>query len=350
MGVFLVSFISSTLLSLAAVAYLLRLAHKKAWYDRISERNIHKGNVPRLGGIGFGLVFIVIFSVSLFAGKRETEGQFLAAIFALLVIIFSGVRDDFIAMRARSKLLFQSLAALCVIIPGYVFVRIICIENIGILSDLQLISIPITIIWIVGITNAVNLIDGVDGLAGGLSALIVFFFGIIFFLYAYSSMPLLFSVSLFGAILGFMFFNAPLPKAKIFMGDGGSQFLGFSLALLPLLKSNNPAALPVLYAAALLAIPILDTVAVTWGRIRDGKKIYVSDKSHIHHKLLNLGFSAKGVNALLYSLQIILGILVLLAIGKEGFASLYLLGAAFFAATVFFVVVHFLNRKQKNAK
>ena len=346
MAAVLASFFFAVALSLAAVALLIRLAHKKAWYDRKSERKIHEGDIPRIGGIGIGFAFFVVFfTASLITGENDINGRFWAAVFALLVIILSGIWDDFKAMPPRRKILFQTVAALFVIIPGYVFSRVSYVEACFV-SDLQWFLVPVTILWFVGITNAVNLIDGIDGLAGGLSALIALFFGLVF-LNAGSSLPLLYSVSLLGVILGFMVFNAPLPKARIFMGDSGSQFLGFSLALLPLM-GNSP--LPVLYAAALLAIPIFDTTAAVWRRIRDRKKIYLPDKSHIHHKLLNLGLGVKGVNAVLYSLQIVLGVLTLLAIRSEGSVSLYFLGTAYFAVIAFFAAVHFLNRnKQKNA-
>ena len=351
MAVVLVYFFSSVAVSLVAVALVLKLSHKKAWYDRKSTRKIHEGDIPRLGGLGFGIAFIITaLAASFITGKNYIDGRFLPALFALLLILFSGVWDDFRPISVRSKLLFQIFAALCVVAAGFVFRRFIYID-IDIPSSLQLLWIPLSIIWLVGITNAINFIDGLDGLAGGLSALIVFFFGLIFFLYSESSLPFLYSVILFGTILGFLVFNAPLPKARIFMGDGGSQLLGFSIALLPLLKNNEEiAALPVLYAAALLAIPIFDTIASVWRRIRDGKKIYMPDKSHLHHKLLNLGLSVKSINAVLCSLQIILGIFTVLAVRKEGFASLYFLGAAYVIAAAFFAAVHYLNRKLNRKK
>ena len=139
------------------------------------------------------------------------------------------------------------------------------------------------------------------------------------------------------------------------MGDCGSQFLGFFLALLPLLSLLEPqitrAALPLPYAAALLLIPILDTTAAVWRRIRDGKSVHTPDKAHVHHKLLNLGLNVKGVNALLYGLQIILGVLVFISVRMEGVPSLLVLGSAYIIGIAFFIIIHFFNRtKYKDLK
>ena len=345
MAVIFVVFVISAVLSLVAVALILRLSHKKGWYDQINDRKIHTGDIPRLGGIGFALAFIITAAFINFAIGRVNSGiRFLPCLTALLLILIFGVFDDFRPIAPRYKLLIQIIAALCVIIPGYVFRRITYIEA-GILSDLEWLGIPITLLWIVGLTNAMNLIDGIDGLAGGLSALIALFFGLIFFFCTQNSQAVLFCISLSGVMLGFLVFNAPFPNAKIFMGDGGSQFLGFSLALLPLIEEyDSRASLPIPYATALLAIPIFDTIAAVWRRIRDHRRIDSPDTSHIHHKLMNLGLSVRGVNAVLYGLQIIIGVLTFISIYLHGLPSLYFLCAAYLAVLVFFTVIHFLNR------
>jgi UDP-GlcNAc:undecaprenyl-phosphate GlcNAc-1-phosphate transferase len=146
-------------------------------------------------------------------------------------------------------------------------------------------------------------------------------------------------------VAGFLVFNMPFPKAKIFMGDGGSQFLGFILALLPLINAREESSgLPLLYAAALLSIPILDTFASIWRRIRDKRRIDTPDRLHIHHKLMYLGFNARGVDATLYGLQIVLGILVFQSTRFKGALSLIFLGAAYIIAIGFFSAIHFVNR------
>jgi UDP-GlcNAc:undecaprenyl-phosphate GlcNAc-1-phosphate transferase len=129
------------------------------------------------------------------------------------------------------------------------------------------------------------------------------------------------------------------------MGDCGSQFLGFTLALIPLMKeADKPTSLPLLYVAALFLIPILDTTAAVWRRIRDGKNIYDPDKAHLHHKLINMGLSAKKVDAVIYSVQIIIGVFTFMAIHTEGVKSLVILGAVYMFTLAFFTTIHYMNR------
>jgi UDP-GlcNAc:undecaprenyl-phosphate GlcNAc-1-phosphate transferase len=205
----------------------------------------------------------------------------------------------------------------------------------------------------VGLTNAVNLLDGIDGLAGGVSALAALFFAIIFSRISNNSAMVLTCLCLSAALAGFLVFNMPFPRAKIFMGDGGSQFLGFILALLPLINVRGErSGFPLLYAAAMLSIPIFDTFAAIWRRIRDRQRIDTPDRLHIHHKLMNLGFSVRGVDATLYGLQVILGVLIYVSIRFRGTLSLIFLGAAYAAALGFFITIHFVNRHilQKRTK
>jgi UDP-GlcNAc:undecaprenyl-phosphate GlcNAc-1-phosphate transferase len=213
----------------------------------------------------------------------------------------------------------------------------------------------------VGLSNAVNLIDGVDGLAGGVSVLAILFYAIIFITLSDTGAVSLLCLCLAASVLGFLVFNLPVHRekavddcgkteevfrAKIIMGDGGSQFLGCTIAILPLIGRGGTVSesIPLFYAAALLLIPILDTTSAVWRRLREGRSIFSPDKAHIHHKLMNLGLGAWGVDGVLYSLQALLGILVLLSVHIREM-SYFFLGTAYAAGISFFVVIHFLNRK-----
>jgi UDP-GlcNAc:undecaprenyl-phosphate GlcNAc-1-phosphate transferase len=135
------------------------------------------------------------------------------------------------------------------------------------------------------------------------------------------------------------------------MGDGGSQFLGFMLAVLPLLdRGNAESSLPLPYAAALLMIPILDTTAAVWRRVRDHRRIDSPDRAHIHNKLMNLDLGASGVIAVLYTLQIVLGVLVFISIKIPGVLSIVVLGIACIIGAGFFSAVHFLNLRARKKK
>jgi UDP-GlcNAc:undecaprenyl-phosphate GlcNAc-1-phosphate transferase len=342
--------ILSFLLSVTAVTLVLKISYKQAWFDRIDERKVHNGNVPRLGGLGFATVYIgVLFFITVFYPDFSPGARFLMPIAGLAVILGSGVTDDFRPLNPAIKLSFHGICALCVIVPGFTFARPFFVEA-GPLVSLGWTAVPFTFIWIVGMTNAINLIDGVDGLAGGVSVIIALTYGAAFFLLEDSGPGFLFCLCLAAVLLGFLVFNAPLPKARIFMGDGGAYFLGFILALLPLIVHQGTVnTLPMFYAGALVLIPVYDTVAAIWRRLREHRRIDSPDKAHTHHKLMNLGLSDRQIDCTFYGLQVFLGALVLLSIKVKGALSLVLLAAAYLSALAFFAAVHFLNRRKNKA-
>jgi UDP-GlcNAc:undecaprenyl-phosphate GlcNAc-1-phosphate transferase len=340
----LTTILISFLLSFLCVGLVLRVSHRNSWYDQVDDRKIHTGDVPRLGGIGFASAYILIaLFITLFYPEFSPGIHFMAPIAALIIILVSGVIDDFHPLSPWIKLLTQGVCALCIILPGYTFLRPFFFGP-GWLSSLGASRYFFTFIWIVGLANAMNFIDGVDGLAGGVSVLIALSYAGIFFLMTDTGPGILFCLSLAAVIAGFMIFNLPLPRARIFMGDGGSQFLGFSLASLPLITQNNSKDLPMFYAGALVLIPVYDTIAAIWRRIRDRRRIDSPDKSHIHHKLMNLGLNSKQVDLALYGVQIVLSVLVLLAVKFNGVLSLVFLGMAYLSCLGFFAAVHFMNR------
>jgi UDP-GlcNAc:undecaprenyl-phosphate GlcNAc-1-phosphate transferase len=314
-------------------------------------RKIHTGNIPRLGGIGFIFSFITFFFIAAFRLKAFSLSlKFLPIALAYVFILISGIRDDFKPMVPRHKLILHACAAVCVLVSGHGFERIFYINHVDLLdfSGWSLLRYPLTLLWIVGMTNAINLIDGVDGLAGGISLLALLSFGGIFAALGAGSVTFLLCACLVSAVLGFLVFNAPFPRAKIFMGDGGAYFLGFTLALFPLMGTGGDAvvSLPVFYAAAVLLIPILDTTAAVWRRVRDGQRIGSPDRAHTHHKLMNLGLSPRRIDAALFTLQFCLGVMVYIAVKMPGYLSLVILLLAYMAGIGFFTVLHFLNRQK----
>ena len=339
--VFLVTAVGSGIL----VGLIIRLSHRKSWYDHINERKVHSGDVPRLGGVGFSFVFVVTAGILVFLNRESDSAfRFLPCLVGICIIVVSGVWDDFHHMKPLWKFIIQVAAALCVVIPGYTFDRLFYFNE-TFTANLPWLKSAITFFWIVGMTNAINLIDGIDALAGGVSTIIAVTFALIFYFFGETPAAELVCFAMVGAIIGFLIFNAPLPKAKIFMGDGGSQFLGFTLALLPLLEEHKTtAALPVLYVAALLIIPIFDTIAAVWRRVRDKQNIYTPDRKHIHHKLMNLGLSVRQIDAVLFSLQLIISALVFISLKIPGILSLAVLGIVYILSLAFFAVVHFMNR------
>jgi UDP-GlcNAc:undecaprenyl-phosphate GlcNAc-1-phosphate transferase len=335
----------SLAVSLLLVFLILMISHKKAWYDGKDERKLHSGQIPRLGGIGFALTFIGAAAVvTLNAPEKYLGVRALPLLAAMLLITICGLIDDFHCLAARYKLLCQAAAALAVVIPGYSFQQLFGFGP-GPLNGLNWLNRGLSFLWIVGLINAVNLVDGVDGLAGGLAALIALSYGLIFASFSNTGSVTLLCLCLCAAVGGFLVFN--LPRAKIFMGDGGSQFLGLTLAFLPLIdKGNTRSDLPLLHAAALLLIPILDTLAAIIRRIKSGRRIHDPDRDHIHHKLMYLGLGPWGVNGVLFTLQGLLSLLVFLSVKAEGSLSPIALGAAYLAGPAFFITVYQLSRKR----
>jgi UDP-GlcNAc:undecaprenyl-phosphate GlcNAc-1-phosphate transferase len=341
----------SFVLSIFLVGVVLRLSHLHSWYDMKDERKIHVGDVPRLGGLGFSLAFILVAMVINFNAAESYYGfWFLPVIIGMFLILVFGILDDFKPLAPRVKLLVQVIAALLVVIPDYTFHGLF-FSGADFLKNLNLLRYPLTILWLVGLSNALNFIDGVDGLAGGISLLAALTYALIFSSFADSGSAVLFCVCLAAIVGGFLVFNLPVPRAKIFMGDGGSQFLGFMLAVLPLLNRGSvESELPLFYAAALLMIPILDTTAAVWRRLRDRRRIDSPDRAHIHHKLMNLGLDARRVDAVLYSLQTALCVLVFVSVKVQGFLSLAALVIAYIIGIGFFCMVHFLNQRVTNRR
>ena len=335
---------SSFVLSLVLVALVLNISRKRAWFDHHDERKIHTGLVPRLGGIGFAFAFLIVAAATIATDQVPSVGpRFIPVLFALPLVLIFGVVDDFKSLRPRYKLFAQSSAAIIVMAAGFTFHRI-DFSAVGVNLDLGLFRYPVTFLWLVGVTNALNFIDGVDGLAGGVSALAALGYAVVFAAAGRDGAAIL-CVALAAAVGGFLVFNLPVPKAKIFMGDGGSQFLGFTLALLPLLDNGlGQAILPLPFAAAMLLVPIFDTFAAIWRRTRDRRRIDSPDKAHMHHKLMNLGLSAAGVDAVVWSLQIALAALVFVARKNSGLIALAYLLSAYVLAVIFFTTIHYLNR------
>lgn len=330
------------LFSSATSIYLVLIASRKfGLYDRIDERKVHTGDIPRLGGIGIFFGFIIgllVFSISTSFHNFLGRGIW-NLIISCSIIFLMGVWDDIKPWRPRYKLLLQSIAAILVIVARFTFNRI-TFGPLGIYWNMGIISYPLTFFWIIGVTNAINLIDGIDGLAGSISLLAAMTYAMFFFQNG-SMGPMIVCFLLAISIFGFLLFNLPFPKAKIFMGDGGSQFLGFTLAVLPLMPDGNGTpmiALP--YAAAVLLIPIFDTFAAIWRRVREKRRIDSPDKLHLHHKLMMLGFTTTSTLILLVTFQIIIGLLMVISAWLHGMLAALLLVAVFLVGILFFTIIH----------
>lgn len=346
---FLLTFLLAALLSLVLTPTVTAISRRKGWFDGEGERKIHSGQIPRLGGTAIALSFFLSFPIALAIINGLFPGKF--HITPSLVLLFAsglgfhllGLVDDFRDLRARLKLAVQLGLAICIVAAGYSF-KVVEIPMAPFRIDLGLFGPVLTVVWIVGITNALNLIDGMDGLASGI-ALIGATVWAMLYLKTSQYLPALVALAAIGSILGFLFFN--FPPATIFMGDSGSLFLGFILAVLPLLRGPVPASEAGLIPAfTICLIPILDTFAAILRRWRRHVSFFTADKYHLHHKMLNLGFSARQILAIIYSLTALLGFSVLAGVYVNPRVSFILMMGSWILWGAIFILLHLLKERK----
>lgn len=334
---------------------VLRFANRKGLYDSVGGRKIHTGKVPRLGGIAIFLGFatavaacIVMFRSGISDLGRATTWYTLAL--GAVAIFGLGLFDDLKPIPARVKLVVQVLVAVAVVADGWRF------RGFGIAPDILAsgpawIPLILTAGWIVGITNAMNLIDGIDGLAGGLAVIASAAFGVMHLGMGNTTAALL-AFTVCGSALGFLVHNFPFPgrPARIFMGDSGSLFLGYVLAVLPLAMplsagtavAGTPAnTLGLLAPFTVLAIPILDTLNAIRRRTKAHVSFAVADRRHLHHILLGLGFSVRQILATLYSVAIVLSGAALLSLDMSSAEGTILILSVLTVLALTWVLVYF---------
>lgn len=279
------------------------------------DRRMHTKPIPRMGGLAIfiGIIIAVIFNV--ISASIEKTGIFfdekiVAYLIGAVIIVIMGIIDDRKPIRAIYKLIIQIIAAIIPILYGI---------KIGFIANpftpeayitLGFLEIPITILWIVGITNAINFIDGLDGLAAGISCISSLSMLFIFMITGQSMEAIFLAGILVGATLGFLPFN--FNPAKIFMGDTGSNFLGYSLAVLSIMGiAKTYTILSVIAPIIILAVPIFDTGFAIIRRILKGQSPMQADKGHLHHKLIAAGLSTRQAVFVLYAICVLLGMLAI---------------------------------------
>ncbi len=302
-------YLGSTLLSLLATPAVIRMARRKGLVDACGVRKAHRSSVPRIGGLAIMAAMLAMSVPAIILDNvigeefRAILPQVVALLAGAVFIAIVGLVDDIRGLSARVKLSAQVAAALAVCAFG---VRIDSI-TIGqwFRLDFGWLAWPITVFWIVGITNAVNLIDGLDGLAAGISAATC---GVIAVFSFYTNQPVMavLMLALLGGLTGFLKSN--FHPAKIFMGDCGSLFLGFTLAGASVMCTMKSAALVGLALPALtLGLPIFDTLFSILRRILQRRSIFAPDRSHIHHRLLDMGFRQRRVVVIMYMVTLAAG-------------------------------------------
>ena len=332
------------LITFFAIPIIIQVARRKKLFDEPEERKVHKVVIPTLGGLGIFGGFILATLMAAPTGSNEL--QYFAA--AAIVIFFLGIKDDILVLSAAKKFIGQLVAA------GILFkfggVQIADMHGfLGITTIPFIPSMVLTIFTIIVIINSFNLIDGIDGLAGSLGLLTSIVFGIYFF-YADQLLYGVMALALAGSLVGFLFYN--FSPAKIFMGDTGSLLIGLINSIM-VIKFINTAGLNTgkfpLEAApaigfAILIVPLFDTLRVFAFRILRKKSPFSPDRTHVHHFLLELGFSHRKITMLCVSFNIAL---ILMAYLLRNWGTTVVVSLLMITSCLTVLMVYFLRPKKE---
>ncbi len=329
------------LIAFASTPVVIGLARKiKAIDVPKDERRVHKKPIPLIGGLAIFYGFLV--SVVCLC---DLDKGILGILLGAVIIVITGVIDDKYSMPAKVKLLLQLVAAGVVVAFG---VKMSYFQNpfTGEYIKFGWLSIPITMIWIAGVTNAVNLTDGLDGLAAGISTISSMCLLVLIMLTGNNSNLAIMTAALVGAGFGFLPYN--FNPAKIFMGDTGSMFLGYMLACISiqgLMKTYTVItfAVPIL----ILGLPIFDTIFAIVRRLVKRKPIMSPDRGHLHHRLLDMGFSQRQTVTILYTLTAILCLTALVMFLENAIKGLILIAAVVIILLVCFAVLDSKSERDK---
>ncbi|MFD2306520.1 glycosyltransferase family 4 protein [Enterococcus termitis] len=311
------------ILSLIVTPIIKLLAFRIGAYDAPGERRVNTKNMPTAGGLG--IYFVFSFSCLVMFQSIIPTDYILPIILAAGIVVATGLIDDIYELSPKKKTLGILLGALVIYFFGKdIRIEMITLPFLGQI-DLSWFSLPLTLFWILAITNAINLIDGLDGLASGVSIISLATIGVIgyFFLHAKTVyIPIVIFV-LVASIAGFFPYN--FYPAKIFLGDTGALFLGFMIAVMSLQGLKNATFITVITPMIILGVPITDTVYAIIRRLMNKRPISSADKMHLHHRLLSLGFTHKGAVMTIYGLALVFSFVALLFSYASQLASILLI-------------------------
>ena len=345
-GTIIAAFAVAAVLSYFFTPPVKNFAHKVGAIDVPKDaRRMHKKPIPRLGGLAIYGGFLC--SILIFGQLDETM---LCVLLGAAIIVALGIFDDVLALGAKLKFVVQIVAAAIPVCIGDLQIGLF--TNLNPLSDtpfvhLGILAVPVTIIWIVGITNAVNLIDGLDGLAVGVSSIAAITMLAVALLTG--NMPIAITMAaLAGACIGFMPYN--LHPAKIFMGDTGSTFLGYMLATVSIMGLFKfYAVISFAVPFLILGLPIFDTANAIIRRVAAGRSPMSPDRGHVHHKLIDMGFNQKQAVAILYAISATLGLTAVVLTSSGEVKAIVLLLAVLAAILVGACIIYGAEHWSKHA-
>lgn len=276
---------------------IIKIAHHVNALDMPNERKVHKEPMPRMGGLAIFIGFLVGYM--LFCNQTVQMNSILIGSFFIILI---GIFDDIKPLSPSIKFCGQLLAAIIVVYYGNVVMQ--DLSAFGLYINFGMFAKPITILFIVSVINCLNLIDGLDGLAGGISTIFFITITVISTLLGnVSSLDASLTLIMIGACLGFLLYN--FHPAKIFMGDSGSMFLGYMIAVISLLGFKNVTLTSFIVPVLILAIPILDTLFAIIRRLLKGESFAKADKEHFHHQILKMAGNQTKTVLIIYLIQIL---------------------------------------------
>lgn len=310
------------------------------------ERRMHSKPIPTMGGLAIFVAFA--FGVLAFV---DLDSTYVGLLIGALMIIILGIFDDIYDLKPYIKLLGQICAALVVCFSGVVIEKITWFDQIVFFGNW---AIPITVLWIVAVTNTINLIDGLDGLACGIVAISSFALLAVSLLSAGNPTVTVVAAVLAGACLGFLPYN--LNPAKIFMGDAGAMFLGFILSVISIqgfFKVNAVVSFGIPFLV--LGLPIVDTAFAIIRRLVKGQHPFRADRKHLHHRLIDMGLNQKQSVSLLYAISALLAIAAVLFAEREFTGAVLVLVLAFVVGSINWIVLkrehqHLLAQEEEKQK
>lgn len=300
---YVIGFAVAMLIALLMTPLVKRFAFWVGAVDAPNHRKVHSRIMPRLGGLAIFIAFIAAYFVVSPAMDVLKSDVVSGLLVGGAIVVVIGALDDRFDLSPKVKLLGQILAASVVVYSGVSIELVNVPFGDGVIS-LEWLAVPLTIFWIVGVTNAINLIDGLDGLSAGVSGIATCTILILALMMGNMTVVLLCAV-LLGSIGGFLFYN--FHPAKIFMGDSGALFLGFTLATLSVLGFKQATVVSLLVPVMILGVPLSDTFFAIMRRWVNNLPISVADKSHLHHCLLQLGFSHRTTVLIIYGIASVFG-------------------------------------------
>ncbi len=345
--IYIIGFAIAFLITLFMTPLSKKFAFKIGAVAVPNERSMHQEPMPLAGGTAIVLGFAITVTLLAPIMKDFHIQNYIGLIIGSILITFVGLLDDVYNLNARIKLFFQILAALIVVYSGMTIDVVSWPWAPGGIIQLGALSKIVTVIWIIGLTNAVNLIDGLDGLATGVSSIASLCLMFISILYG-EPMVVLFTATLAGACMGFLPHN--FNPAKIFMGDTGSTFLGFTLAVISingLIKSYT--AVTIVIAVVVLGLPIFDTAFAILRRLIKRQPVMKADRGHLHHRLVDKGYSHKRAVLTLYGISGGFGIAgILFAMNDTKFAS-FIIGFMVLIWVLDTIITHFKKKSKKHS-